>query len=290
MKLGKGARKHDARTLKVEHYLAHEQLPSPPRQVRLSEKVPGWSMLMNDRIGDCVIVAALNLLKCDAANAGSSFEPTDEMALEAYRRIAGYNPEAGTEDDNPTDNGCVMLDVLNAWRHDGIGGEKIVAFAAVNPHNAREIEIALNLFGGLFAGFALPSVAQRQTVWTPARGASGDPGSWGGHGVYVPDYNDMPARSHDRMGCITWGARKELTYPFRERYMDECYVVITPRWLNALGESPGHLKLEDLLADVGKFSPVGQGQRQDAAVGQDAHAPEAGAPAPRRKREKAESE
>jgi hypothetical protein len=272
MKLGKGAPKHDARTLQLGNYLVTEKLPKAPKTVNLSSKVGQLHMLGNDRFGDCVIVSALNCMQCVAANSGKAFEPTDAMAIEAYSAITGFDPNAKLDanGENPTDQGTVFLDMLNYWRQTGIGGEKILAFVALNPRDQEQLEQAMSIFGGIVIGLNLPVSAQNQDVWTPVRGAAGDPGSWGGHGVFMPDYVDLSGATRDQFVCETWAERKKMTNAFRTKYVDEAYAVVTELWLNAVGDSPSGIKLDQLLHDVSVIDKNRHGASQaPAAAGSD---------------------
>src|SRR5207245_1805953 len=80
----------------------------------------------------------------------------------------GYDPN-----DPNSDAGGVELDVLNAWRKDGIGGRQVVAFVKLDSKDVHQVRTAINLFGGIYTGFALPRSAQNQDVWTPVRGSGG---------------------------------------------------------------------------------------------------------------------
>lgn len=70
------------------------------------------------------------------------------------------------------------------------------------------------------------------------------PGSWGGHAVPVLAYDS------DTLTCITWGAKKRMTWEFLARYCDESYAPLSPDWLNAHRKTPEGLNLAALQADL----------------------------------------
>jgi hypothetical protein len=55
-----------------------------------------------------------------------------------------------------------------------------------------EIATAIWLFGGAYIGVELPISAQNQDVWDVADGPDAEPGSWGGHAVYLVGYHLVP--------------------------------------------------------------------------------------------------
>jgi hypothetical protein len=195
-------------------------------------------MMLNDQLGDCAVAAPAHFLQAVTANVSAEVTIPDAAVLEAYKAISGYNG------DPSTDTGCVLLDVLKYWRKVGIGGHKIVAFVAVNRRDPAELKIALNLFGGLIAGLELPVSCRRQKVWAVARGADGEPGSWGGHAVAIEAY------TRARQTCITWGLKQPMTWGFWAGYADEAYAVLTPEWIAACGTSPSGFNLAQLEADL----------------------------------------
>src|SRR5690348_15304597 len=69
LKLGKGAARHDMRTLLMASYATH-QLPTPPDHYDLTTKITSWGMMENDQIGDCTCAAAGHLIMEWTANAG----------------------------------------------------------------------------------------------------------------------------------------------------------------------------------------------------------------------------
>lgn len=239
-KLGKAAPRKDPRTLKLAYYLP--ALPVVPAQMDYSTKVNQWGMMLNDQIGDCTCAAAGHLIEQWTANASQMATPTDDQILAAYEAIGGYNPN-----DPSTDNGCVVLDVLNYWRQNGIAGHKIGCYAEVSHANLDHVKAGLFIFGGVYVGVQLPLSAQGQAIWdVPAGGAVGDGavGSWGGHAIEAVAYDA------DYITVITWGAPMKVTWAFWNTYVDEAYAIISQDFLEGNGETPEGFNLNQLTADL----------------------------------------
>ena len=219
--LGKKPYRYDKRTLQFGKYLTTEVLPTPPA-LHWGNPNP-LGTLFNDTIGDCTIAGPCHQEMVWRDINGVMFFPTDADALAAYEAVGGYNPNATPDanGNNPTDQGCVLLDVLNYWKQTGIAGRKIGAFVQVNQLNIDHIRQAAYLFGGLIVGINMPVSAKNQpTLWdTPPEGLTGDgtPGSWGGHCIYMPGYDQ------NVMETITWGERIAMTISFWQNYIDEVY-------------------------------------------------------------------
>ena len=240
MKLGKLPARFDSRTLRLESYIGG--LPPAPASVTWSSKVPSWPMYLNDSIGDCAIATPGHLIQSYSFNAGQPKTPLDADVLAMYERF-GYVPG-----DPTTDNGCVLLDVMKSWRQDGLGGDKIGAFASINPRNLPHVSTGIWLFGGVATGFALPASAQDQDVWDVVEGDDGAPGSWGGHAVPIVDYDD-----EGNFTCVTWGALKKLTRAFLAKYCDEMYAAIDEDFLPG-GAAPNGFASTVLQADLALVS------------------------------------
>lgn len=239
--LGKLPPAHDVRTLQLAKYIS-EALPPAPESKAWSKPVKSWPMYLNDKIGDCAIAGPAHMIQAWSANASKIVTLTDEQVLQGYKDIGKYNPE------NPnTDGGCIMLDVMKAWRKTGIGGRKIEAFASVSPRSTLYVKDSIYLFGGLNTGFALPVTAQNQTVWDVVPGAArltdAQPNSWGGHCVNIVDYD---ARS---LTCVTWGKLKKMTWGFFKNYCDEAYAIISQDFLSA-GKAPNGFDIAALQKDL----------------------------------------
>jgi hypothetical protein len=241
-RLGKGERRIDSRTLCLADYL---KLPAAPVSVSYMTKVRGWGMMLNDSLGDCTCACAGHQIEQWSAYAGRLVVPADSAILSAYEAIGGYVPG-----DPSTDNGCVVLDVLNYWRKTGIAGHKIAAYVSVNPENVEEVKLAVSLFGNIYLGVQLPLSVQEQPVWTvPAAGTggSGQPGSWGGHAIPIVQYNERG------FNVITWGAPLWASWNFLRVYCDEAYAVLSPDWIEKNGLAPSQFNLAQLQADLGQL-------------------------------------
>lgn len=243
MKLGKGAPRHDPRTLMLANYLDTDKLPATPVKYMYAKNIAatGWGMMNNDKVGDCTCAAAGHLVMEWTDDNGAMYTPPDADIIAAYAAITGYNPQTGQND-----NGATETDVLNYWRNTGISGHKIFAYAALEPQNRNHIMLSIFLFGGCYIGMELPVSAQKQVVWSvPPGGAQGQgaPGSWGGHAVCVIGYD-----SHG-LTVITWGAVKRMTWSFWAAYCDEAYAIISTDFANQK-TSPSGFDLAALQQDL----------------------------------------
>jgi hypothetical protein len=239
LKLGKLPVRVDVRTLALAKYVDAARLPSPPAQLDLTAHVAEWPMYDNDRIGDCTIAAAGHMIEAwSAAAKGTAVEIPDAAVLTAFDRVKQVDPITGEE-------GAVELDVLKYWRSTGIGGHAIGAFARVSQHDAQLVRTGAYLFGGLYLGVALPLTAQQQTVWDWTGSLSGPalPGSWGGHAVDVVGYGA------NALTIVTWGSLKQMTWSFFDRYVDECYCVLSDDFLTD-DRAPNGFDLAALKEDL----------------------------------------
>ena len=239
-KLGKLPVRVDVRTLALARYVDTSRLPAPPASFDETAHVSEWPMYANDTIGDCTCAAAGHMIEAwTAAASGHATEITQKAVLKAFDAVKSVDPATG-------EAGAVELDVLNYWRKTGIGGHKIGAFARVSLSDSTLVRAGAFLFGGLYLGLALPITAQRQEVWDWTGSLHGDaaPNSWGGHAV------DVVAYDADTLTVVTWGALKQMTWSFFDRYCDEAYAIISNDYL-AHGEAPSGFNLTELKEDLG---------------------------------------
>jgi hypothetical protein len=238
-KLGKLPVRTDVRTLRLGRYVDVSKLPKPPAALDLTHDVVDWPMYANDRVGDCTIAAAAHMIEAwTAAATGAAVEVTESSVLAAFDRVKVVDPLTGEE-------GAVELDVLTDWRRHGVDRHRIAAFARVSTYDHTLVRAAAWLFGGLYIGLALPLTAQTQEEWDWTGSLSGDarPGSWGGHAVDIVGYADTS------LTAITWGATKELTWSFWDRYVDEAYCILSRDFLEG-DEAPNGFDLQALKEDL----------------------------------------
>jgi hypothetical protein len=238
MKLGRRAVRRDPRTLKLARYMPAQ--PPPPISVDWTEGIAQFGMMLNDQLGDCTIAGCGHAVQIWTANTGVEVTLPDSTILAFYEEWDGYDPT-----DPSTDEGGVELDVLNSWRQGDFAGHQLGAFADPNPANLQEVRQAINLFGGVYIGLSLPLTAQTQDVWDAGAlsDPNAEPGSWGGHCVFVPKYDQ------NGFTCVTWGQLKTMTAAFWNRYCDEAHALLSPDWLGAKG-SPQGLDLAQLKIDL----------------------------------------
>lgn len=248
VKLGRKAIKTDSRTLKLARYFTAE-LPPPPATRVWSNGLVDWGMLGNDQLGDCTIAGIPHGIMGWTMNTGVMATFTAQQAISYYEKWDGYNPA------NPaTDQGGILLDVLNDWKQQTFAGHSMIAYASVLPANQLHVQQAINLFGGLYTGVALPLTAQEQTgpagLWDVVAngGANAVGGTWGGHCVWIIDYDAVGPT------CVTWGALQKMTWAYWSTYFDEAYAVISPDWVNAQGMAPNGFALTDLESDVAQIN------------------------------------
>jgi hypothetical protein len=246
MRLGKRSVRHDPRTLQLAKYIQPTLPPNPP-SVDWTYGMKHFPMYANDRLGDCTCAAAAHLIHVWTkashmlSHAKATDVPLQDEVIAAYERVSGYRPE-----DPDTDQGAIMLNVLRFWRKTGIAQHRIGAFASVEVQSREHVLDGLWLFGGLYAGIALPLSAKGQAVWeVPANGArgQGERGSWGGHAV--------PIVAADPRGLtvVTWGALKRMSWAFWKSYGDECYAVLSDDFL-ANDKAPNGFDITELRNDL----------------------------------------
>jgi hypothetical protein len=247
-KLGKQHPQIDSRTLQFGAYLT-KALPAPPLSIDYTKPVKQWPMMANDAYGDCTCAAAGHMIEEWTANTGEVSILPDQEILKAYNHFAHGNADAGAN----------MLSVLKYWRKTGIGGDKILAFAQLEPQNDVQLRDAVSIFGSAYLGLALPDFAVPPGAdfltipWlVPGKGPAGDaaPNPNNGHCV--------PAVAYDQrfIYVITWGAIKTMSWEFYNAYADEAFAVLSPDWIDKkVGKAPSGFDmaaLEQDLTSIGK--------------------------------------
>lgn len=235
----------DPRTLHFADY-AKPSLVAPPLRADSYSKVPVWPVYLNTSEGDCTIAGAGHMIQAwTQAALGRDTQVTDAQVQAAYEAISGYDPSKTLPDgSNPTDTGCVELDVLKYWRKRGIGGHKIVAYLRVDVHNHRQVKQAIATFGGVYGGFQVPASAEQQFQDGENWHVVADSPILGGHCVPLLGYDPQ------NLYAVTWGAVQPLTYHFLDVYFEEIWCIVTTDFLDKTGHDPQGLNLRQLLADL----------------------------------------
>lgn len=244
LKLGKLPKTHEAK-IQLADYVDFEQLaalPSRPTSLDLTAGIV-FPMYGNDRLGDCTCAAVGHMRQVWTKALGDPVTPSDAE----IERL--YIPETGTED-----TGRVETDVLDYWKNTGLDdGNKILGYAAIRAGAATGVidhmKLAIDIFGGVYTGIALPITAQSQAAWHVVGdptdpNSDAYPGSWGGHAVPLGGYDPK------NFTVITWGSTLKATNHWWQVYCDEAYAVLTQDWLNAQGKTPAGLDLAQLEADL----------------------------------------
>lgn len=241
-KLGLQPARHDPRTLKLRAALDLAALPALLPAVDNSAKVQHLLMLANDRIGNCAIVACANGMQGATAADGKEWIPDEADVLADYQVVSGWN---GAEGD-PSDVGCIMLDVMRHWQKQGICGRKIGPYLSLPWQDTKLVCQAIQTFGNVYLGMNLPAAVNGADAWdTPTGrrpGPQWNPGSWGGHAVVATGF-DFPGQ---KLKFRSWGKRMEMEFSFLEDYGMEAWVVIDPGWTGPDFKAPNGLSLAAL--------------------------------------------
>ena len=137
-----------------------------------------------------------------------------------------------------------------------LGSHKIAGWVTIDPKDVNLVRYAIYQFGGVLAGIELPISAQEQNQngqpWDVVDpfGLAGQPGSWGGHEVYIGRYRP------GMFTCRTWGEDQDITDAFLAKYCDEINVPVSQDFLNVLGIDPNGINLAELLKDLADLGPV----------------------------------
>lgn len=219
-----GLRDPDPARVRRVKLLSPDVLPVDP----LVSRVPrDWALgrawdgdvLGNDQLGNCGPAAVVNWLKMTAAACGrNDLVFTRQHALDAYEAM-GYD---GTAD---TDGGVVLLDLMEYWKREGVGGVRIDCFFSVGFADLAHLATAVYL-APLVVGATLTRACQDTATWDAA--AAADERPWGGHAYLY--HADSPGGGSGK----SWGSPVFTTPEFRARRWNEAYLPVC-RELNPSG-------------------------------------------------------
>lgn len=194
---------------------------------------PGtWGMYGNDTCGDCTAAAMVH-----AFMEWGSYVPPIIPIDDPDGAIALYSLTGLFVPGHPeTDNGARCIDVLNYCIRNAVSGNRLTAFARIDPKNHDHVEAAIRIFGGVYTGATLRKAQEDQQVWSLR---DGDQTIIGGHCFWVPATQK----------AITWGEQVEFEMDWWDECVDECYALLSPQWLRG-GQTPAGFPAREMAADM----------------------------------------
>jgi len=242
-RFGKHPPKTDYRTLLFRNYLAKD-IPAPPPAVNtltrvfselgVSDPTKLFPMDGNDTYGDCTIAAVAHAV---TTYRGLVVKKPDIMAKQAVLKLY-FHLTGGV------DSGLNELDVLNYWQSNSVAGDKILAFAKIDPKNHVHVQQAIQLYGGVYLGFQVQENAiqdfNNRKPWTPGK-LTND-----GHAVFAVAYDQSGVT------VLTWGNTQQGSWAWWDECVDEAYAILPPEAAKP-GYAPG-FDIAQLQADLAAVS------------------------------------
>jgi hypothetical protein len=235
----------------------HDSAP-PPAQVDYWTKgmQAVKEMYLNDRLGDCCLAMIEHSTGLWTGNElGTPIIATDQETSGNYHHVCG-----------PGDNGCVVTDVMDAWKRGlPMGGvtHRIDDYVAIDWTNKQLVQVAIDIFGTIQLGVSLPSAwTKTNCVWGPSRGnVGGHCVPAGSYGANLSDANGKPFNA-DGVSISTWAGLALITWPcfLSHQYIGEAYVPLSPDWYSNGNLAPNGINVAGLQA---AFQAIKNGQVPD---------------------------
>jgi hypothetical protein len=220
-RFGKHPPKADYRTLRFRDYAsglaappaAADTLPRVYEKLNVSDPAVLFPMDGNDTLGDCTIAALAHAVTTYHGLLGTRDIMSRAAVVKLYMHLTGG-----------VDSGLNELDVLNYWRKNRVGGDRILAFASIVPKNLTHIRQAIQIFGGVYLGFQVQENCVQEfnnhQPWTP--------------GPLTPDGHAVFAVAYDQAGVtvLTWGNIQKGTWAWWDECVDEAYALLPPEARN----------------------------------------------------------
>jgi hypothetical protein len=235
LRLGRNASLHKnvVRRVQLAEFFNHEKLlPLLPSSFAApaNYQVP---MYLNDKIGDCGPAACGHAVGQNSLmSTGTEIIFTDDQVRAFYFGITGG-----------ADSGVDMETMFSYWLRNPLGGESILAYAALRQGDTDQLEAAQFIFeGAVINGAALPGRVVPDDInidWTtiPWTGTSGVPNPNNGHAFSQPGY---VARGGPYF-VTTWGDnRPRMDKSFYVKYVDAPFVVLTRSIINKATQRSGN--------------------------------------------------
>lgn len=246
VRLGRLPSAPPAHVPKLADYLLAHAFAAVPDKVDWTPKARAslGRMFANDRLGDCVVAGSAHALGVWSANdsdSGGEVQPADGEVIAAYQEWCG-----------PGDNGCYIPVVLDRLVRDGlrVNGQphKLAGYAAIEGRDAVTVKVAMALFGCVKLGLNLPAEWTQAAVWDITTSSI-----VGGHDVTGVGYDarGVYVASWGRVYLLTWRALAD------RRFVDECYVMLSPDWSNNDQLAPSGVNVPALVDALRVFAGGG---------------------------------
>lgn len=236
-----------ARVPRMAHYLKG-RIPLPD-SVDYTPKATAsiGRMYANDQLGCCVISDCYHSVGVWSGNDDDTpgcVTVSDNEVIQTYNRL-----KAG-----PGDTGCVIVDVLDAWKGQGIPVNGTVsrldAYAALDPTDQYSYQLGVYEFGRVRIGVNLPGDWTQNDTWDITNSQI-----VGGHDIPIVRWDK------DYAYVSSWGRIYRMTWRalLSGRYCTEAYIEVNPYWYGANKETVLGVDVQRLIADNNAFPNVDPG-------------------------------
>jgi hypothetical protein len=227
----------DRQAMKVGHPTKHLHMPPTPLP---APKLPiDWAKTLsfpiegNDIYGDCMLAAAEHGDNTFTGDTGKESDFDAALTVQHYLALSGGN------------NGLNAGQIISAWEGGlpGVPEAKILEALDIDTTDAKLVQAAIWLFGGLFFTLDIPenwyTTFTAGGVWdAPATADSNN-----GHGVW---WNGVNTQGNYHLQ--TWGTYGWIT-PAGVADCDPAgFVVFSTRWFDSHGKAPNGLSYNELAA------------------------------------------
>lgn len=183
-----------------------------------------WPMLLNDQLGTCTIASVGHTIEYWNIIGKLTLPVMTDLEAEVFYQINGHYIPG----DASTDNGCILLDVLNYFQGHGMMAAsqnyKVNKFLSVERNDLTQIKSSVFHLGNCYLGLNFPSNALQTNLWTIDPNAT----AAGGHCVNVVGFDD----TQNLLYVVSWGTIVPMTYDFFIKYCDEAWSLYSDDWVN----------------------------------------------------------
>ncbi len=236
----------------MKHGLIFQPHPRMPRLGAVLDTLPmpekcDWhaaieidgDALGNDHRSNCVEAAAWRAVQIwRAVVAHDARRPTAELALNTYRRWAGWDGTDATDLGTETDRAAAF------WGSEGLQWADqwtdLPSLFSVDVGDNTHIRKTIANFGPIQLDLALARAWDGETIWRLIDGANGVPGSGDRHRICCGKYDAQ------YLYGITWGFEVGITWDAVARHALGAEGAVTRSWLRETGLSPSGLDLTAL--------------------------------------------